>query len=94
MAYNILTLTQEVIKMNIQKLESFLQTVAVVVPMENEEAMRVDFIDDEEHSMYVTGEESGEQYYIDLNDFEPSEYMFYELKQTSFDYFLAANITE
>lgn len=76
--------------MDIEKLERFLQGIAIIVPSDDEEAWQVDYIDLENHAMYVTGEESGEQYYIDLTDFNPNDYMFYELKQTTFDSFVAS----
>ena len=69
----------------IQKLEIFLSGIAIIVPHADEEAMQVDLVDTEEHAVYATGEESGEQYLIDLNDFNPDDYMFYKLVEERYN---------
>lgn len=66
--------------MNKENLVAFLNDVTVIVPHSDDEAMQVDLVDPEEFGMYATGEESGEQYYIDLNDFNVNEYLFYRLQ--------------
>ena len=66
--------------MNKLELIEFLIGIAIMVPHADEEAMQIDMVDVEENAVYCTGEESGEQYYIDLNDFNVNDYMFYKLQ--------------
>ena len=73
-----MTHTKGANKMNKEKLIAFLNRTAVIVPHADEESMRVDHVLDNE--VYCTGEESGEQYAIGLDEFDPNDYMFYELK--------------
>lgn len=63
-----------------EKLITFLSDISVIVPIADEEAMRVDLVDSDENSVYCTGEESGEQYYIDIDELNVEEYMFYKLQ--------------
>lgn len=66
------------------KLIEFLSSIAVMVPSNGDEAMQVDVVDPEERAIYCTGEESGEQYYIGFDDFNPDDYMFYKLQLVEF----------
>lgn len=66
------------------KLIEFLSSIAAMVPNNGDEAMQVDVVDPEERAIYCTGEESGEQYYIGFDDFNPDDYMFYKLQLVEF----------
>lgn len=67
-----------------KQLIEFLSSIAVMVPHADEEAMQVDVVDPEERAIYCNGEESGEQYYISFDDFNPDDYMFYKLQLVDF----------
>jgi hypothetical protein len=66
------------------KLIEFLSGIAIIVPHADEEAMQVDVVDPEERAIYCTGEESGEQYYIGFDEFNPDDFMFYKLQLVEF----------
>ena len=61
-----------------EQLIALLNQTAVIVPHADDESMRVEHVLDNE--VYCTGEDTGEQYAIGLDEFDPNEYMFYELK--------------
>jgi len=66
--------------MNTEQLKALLNSCNVMVPHADEESMRIDFVADDENAVYCTGEESGEQYFIDLNDIDVNDYRFYRLQ--------------
>lgn len=63
-----------------QELIAFLGGIAVMVPHADEEAMQIDVVDPNENAVYCTGEETGEQYYISLDELNVDDYMFYKLQ--------------
>ena len=64
--------------MNKEQLIALLNNTAVMVPHADEESMRIDHVLDNE--LFCTGEESGEQYAIGLDDIDVNDYMFYKLQ--------------
>jgi hypothetical protein len=56
---------------------AFLNEVAVMVPHDDNEPMRINSVVDGE--LYCTGEESSEEYVFDLNEVNLDDYMFYRL---------------
>ena len=73
--------------MDIEKRIAFFNEVALIVPisgsLDDEETMRVDFVDPEEKALYATGEETGEQIYFDLAEIDMNEYIFYQFVSVS-----------
>ena len=72
--------------MDIEKRIAFFNAVALIVPpgsLDDEETMRVDFVDPEEKALYATGEETGEQIYFDLAEIDMNEYIFYQYVSVS-----------
>ena len=43
------------------------------------EHMRIDYVNVDANEVYTTGEDSGEQYRIDINDINVTDYVFYQL---------------
>lgn len=70
--------------MNIDKLKALLSDTTIIVPHnEDDEAMRVNFIVDDE--IYLTGEDTGEEYAIGLEEFDVEDYKFYRLSIIDID---------
>ena len=66
---------------------AFFNEVAVIVPIDHneEEVMRVDMVDQDGDAgtVYATGEETGEQYALDVSELDLNEYVFYRLVATT-----------
>ncbi len=71
--------------MNIEKRIEFFSDLAVIVPSADEEAMRVDLVDPEGKVVYATGEETGEQYQLELEGLDMNDYIFYKLVRATLD---------
>ena len=65
--------------MDIAKRIEFFQSIAIIEPVGNDEAMQIDVVDDGEQAIYVTGVDSGEQYYLPIDEIDMNEYVFYKL---------------
>lgn len=57
----------------------FLQRIAIYCPNDNTEAMQIDYVDIDENALYGTGEESGEQYHVNIDEINFAESLFYKL---------------
>lgn len=64
--------------MNRAQKERFLSEAAIICPLD-EEAMRINYVDD--GNVYATGEESGEEYTIDVDDVDFENSIFYKLQE-------------
>ena len=68
--------------MNIQQRIAFFKEIAVMVPAgTNDESMRIDYVDEE--TVYATGEDTGEQYSLPLEEIDMNDYIFYQLVITT-----------
>ena len=67
--------------MNIEQRISFFRSIAVMAPVGDDEAMRIDHIDESDNSavVYMTGEDTGEQYCMDIEEILMDDYVFYQL---------------
>lgn len=66
-------------------IQEILASALVYAPMDSREAVRIDFVDYEANQAYCTGEETGEQYCINFDEFDLVDSIFYELKPMSID---------
>lgn len=64
--------------MNRAQKERFLSEAAIICPVD-EESMRINYVD--EKGVHVTGEESGEDYLIDVDDVDFENSIFYKLQE-------------
>ena len=64
--------------MNRSQKERFISEAAIICPLDDE-AMRIDYVYD--GNVYVIGEESGEDYVIDINDVDFENSIFYKLQK-------------
>ena len=69
--------------MDIAKRIEFFQSIAIIEPVGNDEAMQIDVVDDGEQAIYVTGVDSGEQYYLPIADIDMDDNIFYQLVITT-----------
>lgn len=60
-------------------IQELLTRALVYAPTTDEEALRIDMVDIDEQKVYCTGEESGEEYCVGIDEFDIDNAIFYEL---------------